>query len=205
MIHTIKFIDFSKVTKMKDQIRSMIEESIETKKKVNEFILKDIESAAKLVISTIKSGKKIMLAGNGGSASQASHIAAEFVGRYKIERKGLPSIALTTDTSVITAWSNDYSYDTLFSRQIEALGSKGDVFIAITTSGNSKNLVNAVNAAKKLGIKTIGMLGRDGGKLKGMCDVEVIVPSDNTPRIQETHLMIMHIMCEITDNELFSK
>ncbi|HLG25057.1 MAG TPA: D-sedoheptulose 7-phosphate isomerase [Candidatus Nanoarchaeia archaeon] len=190
---------------MKDQIRSMIEESIETKKKVNEFILKDIESAAKLVISTIKSGKKIMLAGNGGSASQASHIAAEFVGRYKIERKGLPSIALTTDTSVITAWSNDYSYDTLFSRQIEALGSKGDVFIAITTSGNSKNLVNAVNAAKKLGIKTIGMLGRDGGKLKGMCDVEVIVPSDNTPRIQETHLMIMHIMCEITDNELFSK
>ena len=119
MINTIKFIDFSKVTKMKDQIRSMIEESIETKKKVNEFILKDIESAAKLVISTIKSGKKIMLAGNGGSASQASHIAAEFVGRYKIERKGLPSIALTTDTSVITAWSNDYSYDTLFSRQIE--------------------------------------------------------------------------------------
>src|SRR3989344_7992059 len=119
MIHTIKFIDFSKVTKMKDQIRSMIEESIETKKKVNEFILKDIESAAKLVISTIKSGKKIMLAGNGGSASQASHIAAEFVGRYKIERKGLPAIALATDLAAITAIGNDYGFERIFERQLE--------------------------------------------------------------------------------------
>ena len=194
-----------KVNSMRNEIKSMINDGIGTGKKVIDTLLPDIESATKIAIDAIKSGKKIMLAGNGGSASQASHIAAEFVGRYKIERRGLPSIALTTDTSVITAWSNDYSYDTLFSRQIEALGSKGDVFIAITTSGNSKNLINAVAAAKKLGIKTIAMLGKDGGKLKGTCDAQIIVPSDNTPRIQEMHLMIMHIMCEVLDNELFSK
>ena len=189
---------------MQNEIKLMIEESIETKR-MCEALAPQIEKAAKLIINTLKNNKKIILAGNGGSASQASHIAAEFVGRYKIERKALPAIALTTDLSAITSIGNDYGFDTIFERQIEALGNEGDVFIALSTSGNSRNMIKAVEAARKLDVHVIGLLGKDGGKMKNTSSVEIIVPSDNTPRIQEAHLMILHIICELAENELFGK
>ena len=189
---------------MQNWIKSMIEESIETKK-LCEVLIPNIEKAVGLVIDALKNNKKVLIAGNGGSASQASHIAAEFIGRYKIERKGLPAIALTTDLAAITAIGNDYGFDSIFERQIEALGNEGDVFIALSTSGNSKNLIKAVEAAKKLNVYVIGLLGKDGGKLKNTSKVEIIVTSDNTPRIQEAHLMILHIICELAERELFGK
>ncbi len=190
---------------MENEIKSMILESAETETLVAGKLLAEIEKATELIINVLKNNKKILIAGNGGSCSQASHIAAEFVGRYKIERKGLPCIALTTDTSILTAWSNDYSYNTVFERQLEALANQGDVFIALSTSGNSINLIKAIEYAKHHGIHVIGLLGKDGGKLKNTSDVEIIVPSDNTPRIQEAHLMILHIICELVDKELFGK
>lgn len=186
---------------MQDTIKSMIEESAKTKRLVIE-LAPQIENAAKLVINALKNGKKIILAGNGGSASQASHIAAEFVGRYKIERKGLPAIALTADLAAITSIGNDYGFDAVFWRQLEALGNEGDVFIALSTSGNSKNLINAVEKAKELNVHTIGLLGKNGGKMASTSSVEIIIPSDNTPRIQEAHLMILHIICELAEKEL---
>ncbi|MBI2101421.1 D-sedoheptulose 7-phosphate isomerase [Candidatus Woesearchaeota archaeon] len=189
---------------MQNKIKAMIEESAETKKMCAE-LAPQIERAAKIVVKTLKNKKKILLAGNGGSATQASHIAAEFVGRYKLERKGLPAIAFTADLAAITSIGNDYGFNAVFERQIEALGNKGDVFIALSTSGNSQNIINAVEKAKKIGIKVIGLLGKNGGKMKNKSDVEMIVPSENTPRIQEAHLMILHIICELAEKELFGK
>ena len=190
---------------MQKEIKSMIQESVGAKKLVYDTLTLRIEDAVKLVANAFKSKKKVLIAGNGGSASQASHIAAEFVGRYKIKRKGLPCIALTADTSILTAWSNDYSYDTVFERQIEALGNEGDVLIVLSTSGNSSNIIRAVQKAKKMKINVIGFLGKKGGKMKNVSDVEIIIPSGNTPRIQEAHIMIMHIICEVADNELFGE
>ena len=190
--------------KMQNKIKSMIEESAEVKKLILS-LSPQIEEATNLVINAIKNNKKIFLAGNGGSASQASHIAAEFVGRYKIERKALPAIALTADLSAITAIGNDYGFESIFERQLEALGNDGDVLIALSTSGNSPNIIKAVEKAKKNNINVIGLLGKDGGKLKNTSSVEIIVPSDNAPRIQEAHLMILHIICELVDEKLFEK
>ena len=189
---------------MQNQIKSMINESSETMRLCAQ-LEQQIEKAAKLVIEALKNNKKIILAGNGGSSSMSSHIAAEFTGRYKIERKGMPAISLTTDLAAITSIGNDYGFDSIFERQIEALGNEGDVFIALSTSGNSKNLIKAVEAAKKLNVHVIGLLGKDGGKLKNTSKVEIIVPSDNIPRIQEAHLMILHIICELVEKELFGK
>ena len=189
---------------MRNEIISMVEESSKTIKSC-ESLAQQIEKAAELAISALKNNKKILLAGNGGSASQASHIAAEFVGRYKIERKGMPAISLASDLSAITSIGNDYGFDSVFERQIEALGNEGDVFIALTTSGNSKNIIKAAEKAKKMNIKVIALLGKDGGKMKSISDVEIIVPSDNVPRIQECHLIILHIICELVDNKLFWK
>ena len=189
---------------MQNEIKLMIQESVETKK-LTQSLARQIEEAAILIINALKNNKKILLAGNGGSSSQASHIAAEFVGRYKIERRGLPAIALSTDLSAITAIGNDYGFDIVFERQLEALANEGDVFIALSTSGNSKNLIKAFEKAKELNVNVIGLLGKDGGKMKNTSKVEIIVPSDNTPRIQEAHLMILHIICELVDNELFGK
>ena len=187
---------------VQNNIKSMIEESVETKR-MCEALAQKIEEAVDLIVNALKNNKKILLAGNGGSAAMSSHIAAEFVGRYKIERKGLPAIALTTDLAAITAIGNDYGFDAIFKRQLEALANEGDVFIALSTSGNSRNLIKAAEAAKKLGVHVIGLLGKGGGKLKNTSSVEIIVPSDNTPRIQEAHLMILHIICELIDKELF--
>lgn len=187
---------------MQNEIKSMIGESAETKL-MCKSLAPQIEEAAKLAVNALKNKKKIILAGNGGSASQASHIAAEFVGRYKLERMALPAIALTTDLAAITAIGNDYGFDGVFERQLQALGDSGDVFIALSTSGNSKNLIKAVEYARKSNIHVIGLLGKDGGQMKNTSNVEIIVPSDNTPRIQEAHLMILHIICELAENELF--
>ena len=190
--------------KMGKTIKSMIQESIETKKNSIELASK-IEEAAKLIIKAFKNKNKVFLAGNGGSASQASHIAAEFTGRYKLERKGMPAISLSSDLSAITAIGNDYGFDAIFERQLEALGNENDVLILLSTSGNSQNIIKAAEKAKHMKIKVITLLGKNGGKMKNKSDIEIIVPSDNTPRIQECHIMIMHIICEIVDNKLFGK
>jgi D-sedoheptulose 7-phosphate isomerase len=165
----------------------------------NKKLMAEVEEAGGLIKMTLVSGAKILLCGNGGSAADAQHWAAEFVGRFQKERKAMPAIALTTDTSILTAIANDYGYDKIFSRQVEALGQKGDVLIAISTSGNSANVVNAVNEAKKLGIRTIGMTAEGGGELKNLCDVCLAIPTKVTARAQEVHELIGHILCEIAE------
>ena len=160
-----------------------------------------IEVAAKICINSLKSGGKILLFGNGGSAADAQHIAAELVGRYKVERKSLPAIALTTDTSALTAIGNDYGYIHVFDRQVEALANKGDVAIGISTSGNSINVINALKVASKLNCNTIGFSGQDGGEMNKICNINLAVPSEDTPRIQEMHILIGHTICHLIDQE----
>jgi D-sedoheptulose 7-phosphate isomerase len=162
----------------------------------------DIKKGCEMIASSIKNGHKVLLAGNGGSAADAQHIAAELSGRFVKERRALPGIALTVDSSALTAIANDYGYNHVFSRQIEALAQPGDLFIGISTSGNSQGILNAFEAAKKLDCKTLGLSGRDGGKMNGLCDLNIIVPSQVTARIQEMHILIGHILCKAVD-ELF--
>ncbi len=158
-----------------------------------------IEQGAQALIDTLKSGGKILLCGNGGSAADAQHIAAEIVGRFETERKGLPAIALTTDTSILTAVGNDYGYQSLFSRQVEALAQPADVLIAYSTSGNSENVLRAATLARDKGCKVIALSGNDGGKLSALADVDLCVPSDVTARIQEAHGFIGHLLCSAID------
>ena len=164
-------------------------------------IEEDIVNATNTIILAFKSNKKLLLVGNGGSAADAQHIAAELVGRYKNERQGLAAIAITTDTSILTCLSNDYGYEKVFSRQIEALSKKGDVAIGISTGGKSVNVINALKLARKMGCKTIGLSGRNGGEFNSICDTNIIIPDDDTPRIQEMHILIGHMLCELIDNE----
>ena len=185
------------------EIKTMLMESANLSKNLAERYSNKIEECIDLILNCLKNKNKILLIGNGGSAEMSAHIAAEFTGRYKIERKALPAIAMTTDLSAITAIANDYGFDAVFERQLEALGNENDVLIALSTSGNSQNIINAVKMAKKMNIKAIGLLGKDGGKLKNVSDIEIIIPSENTPRIQEAHLAILHIICEIVENKLF--
>jgi D-sedoheptulose 7-phosphate isomerase len=159
-----------------------------------------IENGCKLVTDTILAGGKILVAGNGGSAADAQHIAAELTGRYVKDRKALPAIALTVDTSALTAISNDYGFERVFARQLEAFATPKDLFIAISTSGNSPNIVLALEKAKELGCKSIGLSGRDGGEMNKLCDLNIIVPDDVTARIQEMHILIGHIFCKAVDN-----
>lgn len=161
-----------------------------------------IDETAECLFDAFSSGNKVLICGNGGSAADAQHLAAEFVGRYEAERKALSAIALTTDTSAITAVSNDYTFDRIFSRQVEALAKKGDVLVAISTSGNSPNVIEAVMTARKLGCKVIGLTGSGGKKLASLSDLCVLVPEDRTARIQEAHITIMHIWCELIEAEL---
>jgi len=188
---------------MKELIRKRIEESVDVKKELCRGGLEDIEKAAKTIIASLKSGGKLLVFGNGGSAADSQHIAAELVGRFKKERKALAAVALTTNTSILTAIANDYGYDVIFSRQIEALAKKGDVALGISTSGNSKNVVEALKKAKSIGLTTIGMTGAGGGAIKTVSDVTIAVPSKDTPRIQEAHGVIGHILCELIESELF--
>ena len=168
--------------------------------KVIDVLGNDIETGCELITTAIKNGHKVLLAGNGGSAADAQHIAAELSGRFVKERKALPGIALTVDTSALTAIANDYGYDQVFSRQVEALAQPGDLFIGISTSGNSQGILNAFETAKETGCKTLGLSGRDGGKMNGLCDLNIIVPSQVTARIQEMHILIGHILCKAVDD-----
>ncbi len=147
-------------------------------------------------INTLKAGGKILIAGNGGSAADSQHIAAELVGKFYLDRPALAAIALTTDSSNLTALGNDIGFENVFARQVEALGAEGDVFLGISTSGASANLVNALKAAKAKGLKTAGLLGRGGGAMMGLCDIAIVIPSDDTPRIQEAHITLAHLVCE---------
>jgi D-sedoheptulose 7-phosphate isomerase len=157
-----------------------------------------------LISDTLNRGNKLLVMGNGGSAADAQHFVAEIVGRFKMERRALPAVALSTDTSILTAIGNDYGFDVVFSRQVEALAAPGDAVVGISTSGNSPNVLKALNAAKARGCRTIGLLGKDGGSIKGACDLALVVPSDDTPRIQEGHITIIHIVCDLVEKALFS-
>jgi len=187
---------------MKKIIEQIFADSIEVKQATLKKNLSQMIDAAQVIITAFKSGHKLFFCGNGGSAADSQHIAAEFVGRFQKERKAWPAIALTTDSSALTALGNDYSFDIVFSRQLQALGQKGDVLIAISTSGNSKNVLEAVKQAKLTGITTIGMTGGTGGPLASLCDIPIIAASSKTARIQESHLVIFHTICELVENTL---
>ena len=187
---------------VKDKITQDIRDSISVKESLLKSHVPLIEKAAKAIHECIRGGHKVLFFGNGGSASDSQHLAAEIVGRYEKERRGFPAIALTTDTSILTAVGNDYGFDRIFERQIEALGQKGDVAYAISTSGNSKNVLLAVAKAKAQGLFTIGLSGRDGGQLNSAVDLSIVVPSQKTARIQEAHILIGHIICERVDELL---
>jgi len=163
-----------------------------------------IAAMAALLVETFARGKKLLVMGNGGSAADSQHFVAEIVGRFKLERKALPAIALSTDTSILTAIGNDYGFDSVFSRQVEAHASAGDAVVGISTSGNSPNVLKALLLARERGCRTIGLLGRDGGNIKAACDLALVVPSSDTPRIQEGHGAIIHIVCDLVEKALFA-
>ncbi len=188
---------------MIEEIKSQFNQNIKLHQHSIEELSPQIAKAAELIIEAYKNGKKLLLCGNGGSAADAQHIAAELIGRFKKERKGLPAIALTTDTSILTSVANDYWYDLLFARQVEALGDKGDILIGISTSGNSRNIIRAVEAANSKGLKTIGFLGSDGGELKSLVQVPIVVSFQGSDRVQEVHIMIGHIICSLVESNLF--
>ncbi len=181
--------------------RSILE-SIEVKLKLasDKDFLFELERIGNYMIACLRGGRKILIAGNGGSAADAQHFAAELAGQFVHRRKGLPVIALTANSSITTAIGNDFGYEHIFSRQTEALGNQGDIFVGISTSGNSLNLVNAMDIAKKNGLVTVGLLGKNGGKMKNLCDLALIVPSHNTQHIQEAHITIIHELCSLIDN-----
>lgn len=180
-------------------ITEAIEEHISVVESVKNQFCNEISSFGKMCADVISNGNTIYFMGNGGSASDSQHLAAEFVGRFVNERKGLPAIALTTDTSILTAIGNDYGYQNIFRRQIEALVDIGDLVVGISTSGNSDNVVKAIELAKEKGAFTVGLSGKDGGILSKICDLCITIPSNNTARIQECHIMIGHIVCGIVD------
>lgn len=185
-----------------DLIRKSLASQIEVIRKILDGEIENIERCAEFIYQIFEKGNKVLLCGNGGSAADAQHIAAEFVGRFEIERKALPAIALTTDTSALTALANDYNFERVFSRQVEALAREGDLLIAISTSGNSPNINAAVMAARQIGCRTLGLTGAKGKKLASLCDEGILVPAERTARIQETHILIAHIWCEIIDAKL---
>ena len=192
---------------MKKTIEDIISEKIKNLEslKSDEQYYINIKKSVDIIVDSITKGGKLLTCGNGGSAADAQHIAAEFVGRYVLERPGYPAIALSTDTSNITAIANDYSYDDIFSRQIEALGKCNDVLLAISTSGNSKNVINAIKIAHEKGVKVIGLTGKNGGLMKDICDVVFIFPYEETARIQENHMMTYHFICQIVEKTLKEK
>ena len=179
-----------------------LKQHLEVFQEIFETDIENIESCAEMIFNTFQKGNKILIFGNGGSAADAQHLAAEFVGRYETERIALPAIALTTDTSALTALANDYGFERIFERQVEALAVEGDLIIAISTSGNSPNVISAVMKGRQKGCKIIGMTGAKGKKLAALCDKAVLVPSDRTARIQEGHITIAHIWCEIIDDKI---
>jgi D-sedoheptulose 7-phosphate isomerase len=187
---------------MRARLTASVEESIAVKQAILASLLSPIMTAADWMTAALYAGHKLLLFGNGGSAADAQHIAAEFVGRFEKERRAWPAIALTTDTSILTALGNDYGIDAVFARQIEALGQPGDVVLAFSTSGNSPNVLEGVKAARAKGLRVIGFTGADGGKLAPLCDLALRVPSRRTARIQEGHMVICHALCEVTEAAL---
>lgn len=188
-------------------ITRQIEDSYQVKQKIlnDTTLVSLIQEVAQKAVDTYKNGNKTLIAGNGGSAADAQHIAGEFVSKFYFDRPGLASQALTTDTSILTAVANDYGFEQLFARQIQANGSTGDLFIAISTSGNSTNIIAALKECKNKGIITVGLTGETGGKMADLCDYCIKVPSSSTPRIQESHILIGHIICSVVEEALFGK
>lgn len=187
---------------MRDRIKEILLESIQIKEELLQNNIGQIKEIADLIIDCLKKNGKVILFGNGGSASDSQHIAAELIGRFKKDRNALPAIALTVNTSVITSLANDYGYEVIFSKQIEALGEKDDVAIGISTSGKAKNVANGIKQAKKMGLKTVALTGGDGGELAKLADTSLLVPSSVTARIQEAHITIGHILCELIEQAL---
>jgi D-sedoheptulose 7-phosphate isomerase len=191
---------------LEKRVKKHFFDSIETKQKAAETMSEDIVRAIKLMHQALSSEKKILACGNGGSAADAQHFAAELVGRFERERRELPAIALSTDSSILTAIANDYSYEVIFSKQVKALGQTGDVLLGISTSGNSANVIAAIEAAHLKGMSVIAFTGKDGGKIKNILknsDVHLCVPADRTARIQETHLLLLHCLCDGVDHLMF--
>lgn len=185
-----------------EPVKNLLNISAKLKQTVADTLSGEIFNSAQQIKSRLELGGKLLLIGNGGSAGDAQHIAAELVGRFKKERKAIPAIALTVDTSCLTAIGNDYGFDTIFERQIEALANKNDAVIGISTSGNSENIVRAIKKANSIGAYTIGLLGNDGGRLKEIVNLPIVIPSKDTARIQEVHITIGHIICEIIEKDL---
>ena len=188
---------------MTNQISTIVADSLEVKRRFFDAHAADVERAAQLIANAFKANGKLLIFGNGGSAADAQHIAGELVNRFLQQRRALPAIALTTDGGVLTCIGNDTGFENIFARQIEALGAKGDVCFAISTSGTSPNVIAACEQARRHGMTVIGLLGRDGGTVAALCDLALIVPSEDTQRIQETHNLIGHIICELIEGELF--
>lgn len=176
--------------------------SVLARMKEDRVFMANMKTVGERLITALTDGQKVLIAGNGGSAAEAQHFSAEIVGHYKRDRRGYPAIALTTDSSILTAIGNDYDFRSIFSRQVEALGMRGDVFVGLSTSGNSKNVIDALQNARGQGLFTVSFLGKGGGQMKGMADIDLIVPSEETARIQEAHLVMIHSLCEMLDDKL---
>lgn len=195
-----------KPTQITSNIEKMFDDSIATKQQAKSVLIEPIANAVTLLVNALKDNKKTLICGNGGSAADSQHFAAELICRFERERPSLPSIALTTDTSAITAISNDYSYNEIFARQIAGLGQQGDVLIAISTSGNSKNVIRAIEVAHEKNISVIALTGRDGGQIAGLLndiDIEIRVPTESTARTQEVHILTLHCLCDQIDDLMF--
>ena len=192
---------------MQQQIKNIIQKSIDVKQNLlgNPVLVAEIEKVTAVIITAFKNGNKVLFCGNGGSAADAQHLAAEFSGRFYFDRDPLPSEALHCNSSYLTAVANDYGYDVVYSRIIKGSGKAGDVLIGLSTSGNSVNIINAIDQAKKIGMITVALTGETGGKMKNICDHIINVPSNDTPRIQESHITVGHIICDLVEAELFKK
>lgn len=190
---------------MIDQIKEQLQSHRLLMEIVEHQLAPLIAEVAGAAVETFRNGGKLIVMGNGGSAADSQHFAAEIVGRFKMERKALPAVALSTDTSILTAIGNDYGFDSVFSRQIDALASAGDIVFGISTSGNSPNVLKALQLARERGCRTVGLLGKDGGSIKSACDLPLVVPTGDTPRIQEAHITIIHIICDLIEKELFTE
>jgi D-sedoheptulose 7-phosphate isomerase len=190
---------------MKDSIKAAFFSHREVMESLERELTPKMISAAELLVDTFRNGNKLLVMGNGGSAADAQHLAAEIVGRFRLERRGLPAIALSTDTSILTAVGNDYGFDAVFRRQVEALAQQGDVVIGISTSGSSPNVLSALCLAREMGCRTVGLLGKDGGSIRDLVDIDLTVPGHDTPRIQEGHITVIHILCELVEQALFGE
>ncbi len=189
---------------MLDEIRSHLKAHQEVVQAIEDRLAAGISRTAEMIGEALQGGNKLLLMGNGGSAADAQHFAAEIVGRFRMERRGLPAMALSTDTSILTAIGNDYGFDAVFRRQVEALAAEGDVVVGISTSGMSENVFSALSLARQMGCRTVGLLGKDGGTIRDIVDIDLTVPSKDTPRIQEGHIMVIHIICDLVEKKLFA-